>query len=257
MSTVTADERAAFVARAQAAAVRRVTRTAAAVSLVVGSWFWGIFALVTVAVPLIVHAAGGVMGGGVTTGAEYSSRWFAFSMGVVVTATVVVTHLAAGGTRRALWVGQLRAALVVGVAYGLAFVAVLLLERVVFGGLGWTWELAGAGLAPDGAGWIGVTFASEALVAATYLLGGVAVAAGYQTHGLWRGTFLVLPALVLLFLADVASRTGAGGDVLEAVLGVLGGPSPALGLLAGAAVLALAVAAAYQQVRTLRLRPTR
>jgi hypothetical protein len=125
------------------------------------------------------------------------------------------------------------------------------------GGLAWYWERVGGAAASDGAAWVGVALASEALVAATYLLGGVAVAAGYQTYGLWRGTLLVLPALVLLFLADVASRTGAGEDILEATLGGIGGPSPALGLLTGVVVLGLAVAAAYQQVRTLRLRPTR
>ncbi|MGF0118186.1 hypothetical protein ACQFYA_17975 [Promicromonospora sp. Marseille-Q5078] len=257
-TTVTRAERDAFAADAHHRAVRHVSWTFASGALVVGAWYWGAFLLITVAVPLVVSAVGGVMGGGVATGLEFSARWFVLSMGVVLTVMTVVTHLAAGGTRRALGSGTLRAAGVAGVANGIAFVVVLLVERGVFGAVGWEWDPVGIGLAsPDGGAWIVVTAVSEALVSATYLLGGVAVAAGYQTHGLWRGTLLVLPALLLLFLADIASRTGAGEAILVGAAGDIGTTPPAVGLVAGAAVLALAVAAVHLQLRNLRLRPTR
>ncbi|MEL7976446.1 hypothetical protein AAG589_11335 [Isoptericola sp. F-RaC21] len=257
MTVATWPDRDAFAADAHHRAVRHVTRTFAGGTLIIGSWYWGVFLLITVAVPLVVHAFGGVMDGGVATGLEFSARWYVFSMGAVLTVMTVVTHLAAGGTRRALRSGTLRASGVAGVANGIAFVVVLVVERAVFGAVGWGWEPVGIGLASFDGGWAVVTAVSEALVSAIYLLGGVAVVAGYQSHGLWRGTLLVVPALLLLFLADVTSRTGAGEAILAGVAGDIGTTAPAVGLVAGAAVLALAVGAVHLQLRDLRLRPTR
>lgn len=255
-AVVTRADRDAFVARVQARATRRVARSVGQATLVIGGIFWAIFLVTTVGVPLVVHQAGGVMGGGVMTGAEYAAPWFALSLGMIALASLVVPHLAAGGTRRSLAVGGLAAALVAGVAYGVAYALMLLVERGLFGALGWEWEQLGSGLDAGGA-WLVVTGAGEAISVVVYMLVGMAAQAAYRTHGMWRGTLLLLPSLALLFLVDHATRNGAFADALGG-LGLGGDHAPAaLGLLQAVVVLALAVGWTWWQVRSLRLRPTR
>lgn len=72
-------ERATVVRDADRRAFRRAWNYLAGGQVIFAAGFWVVFALVMVVVPLIVHASGGVMGGGVLTGAAYSARWFAFS----------------------------------------------------------------------------------------------------------------------------------------------------------------------------------
>jgi len=254
-TTVTRADRDAFAARVHARAVRRVARSVGAATLVIGAWFWGVFLVVAVAVPLIVHQAGGVMGGGVMTGAEYAAPWFALSLGMIALASLVVPHVAAGGTRRAMFVGGLGAALVAGVAYGVVEVLLLLVERGVFGALGWEWEQLGSGLA--GGPWVVVTAVAEAIAVMVYMLVGMAAQAAYRTFGVWQGTLLLLPGLALLVLVDHATRSGAFADAFGG-LGLGGDRLPAaLGLLQALVVLALAVGWLWWQLRVLRLRPTR
>lgn len=253
---VTRADRDAFATRVRARAVRRVARSVGQASLVIGAVFWAIFLVATVGVPLVVHQAGGVMGGGVMTGAEYAAPWFALSLGMIALASLVVPHLAAGGTRRSLVVGALAAALVAGVAYGLAYALMLLVERGLFGALGWEWQQLGSGLDAGGA-WLLVTGVGEAISVVVYMLVGMAAQAAYRTFGIWRGTALLLPGLALLLLVDHTTRNGAFADALGG-LGLGGDHAPAaLGLLQAVVVLALAVAWMWWQVRLLRLRPTR
>ncbi|MFI2102883.1 hypothetical protein ACH436_06300 [Isoptericola sp. NPDC019693] len=255
-TTIGRRERDAFAAHAHAAAVRRVTRTVAVAMLFVGSMFWGVYALITVALPLVVNASGGVLGGGAMTGNEYASRWFAFSLGIVMITALVVNHLAAGGTRRALLSGSIRAAAVTGVVFGAAASALLMVEQAIFGAMGWQWDQLGSALGTHNT-WILVTAAAEALAVVVYSLVGMAVAAGYYTAGVWRGTLLVLPGLVLLMLADATTRTGAGDDALTALLGDAMPTSPAVGFGAALVVLALAAGWFWWQLRTVTLRPAR
>jgi hypothetical protein len=255
-TTVTRAERDAFAAGVHARAVRRVARSVGQTSLVIGAVFWAVFLVATVGVPLVVRQAGGVMGGGAMTGAEYAAPWFALSLGTIALAALVVPHLAAGGTRRSLAVGGIAASLVTGVAYGVAYTLMLLLERGLFDALGWEWEQLGSGLDAGGA-WLVVTGAGEAIAVVVYALVGMAAQAGYRTCGVWRGTALLLPGLALLFLVDHATRNGAFADALGG-LGLRGGPAPAvLGLLQALVVLVLAAGWMWWQVRLLRLRPTR
>ncbi|SKC40792.1 hypothetical protein [Krasilnikoviella flava] len=254
-SVVTRADRDAFVARARSRATRRVARSVGSATLVIGGIFWSIFLVVTVAVPLIVRQAGGVMGGGVMTGAEYAAPWFGLSLGMIALASLVVPHVAAGGTRRSLFVGGLVAALVAGVAYGAVYGLLLLVERGVFGALGWEWAQLGSGL--TGGPWAVVSAAAGAIAVAVYMLVGMAAQAAYRTFGVWQGTLLLLPGLALLVLVDHATRSGAFADAF----GGLGlGPDDlpaALGLLQALVALALAAGWLWWQLRILRLRPTR
>lgn len=249
-------ERDAFVARVHTRAVRRVARTLVSGSFLIGAVYWGIFLAITIALPLIVHAAGGVISGGAMVGAEYSARWFAFSLGIALFAMLLVTHLAAGGTRRALWSGSIRAAVVTGVAYGVVNSVALHVERGLFRGLDWQWDRLGSALAPQD-DWFVVSTAAEAVAVAVYVVVGITIAAGYYSHGVWSGTLLILPGLVLLALADAATRTGALDDALTALLEPVLPTSAAVGLPACLVVVAVSAGWLWWQLRTLTLRPTR
>ncbi|MFD6176060.1 MULTISPECIES: hypothetical protein [unclassified Isoptericola] len=253
-ATVTPAEHDAFAARARSRAARRVARSVGSATLLIGSGFWGLFLVATVAVPLVVRQAGGVMGGGAMTGAEYAASWFALSLGMITVAGLTVPHLAAGGTRRSMFSGALSASLVAGVAYGVAYAVLLLVERALFDGLGWTWDRVGSGLDAGGA-WVVVSGAAEAIGVVVYMLVGMAAQASYRTHGVWAGTALLVPGFVLVVLVDHATRLGTFSDAFG-TLGLGGDHAPAaLGLAQALVVLALAAGWLWWQLRDVRLRP--
>ncbi|WP_402468502.1 hypothetical protein [Isoptericola aurantiacus] len=252
----TADERRVLAARTDARAVRRVQRSVASGTVLIGAGAWVVFLAVAVAVPLIVHNAGNSMDTGVLFITEYIARWIAFGTAVAVFATIVPTHLAAGGTRRALRAGALRAAAIAGIVFGLLKALAFLGERGVFAALGWTWRWPDGVLGADGGG-LTLTAVSEGLVVAVYVLFGCAVVAGYQSHGIWRGTLLLLPGLALCALVELVTRSGSAEDVLGRFLDLDGVTAVVVGIVGGLAAVALAAAWLHLHLRTLRLRPTR
>ncbi|PFG44493.1 hypothetical protein ATJ88_3218 [Isoptericola jiangsuensis] len=251
MTTVLTD-RDVFVAAARRRGFRRVVRSVTEGGVIVGAGFWAVFTLVAVVVPLIVDAAGNEMGNGVLVGAEYSARWFAFTLGIILVSTIMTNHVAAGGTRRSLFTGSVVAALLTGAVYGVLNVVAFLVERAVFTGLGWTWTAPVDVVPGDLLWWTGVAL-SELLVVSVYVMVGVAVAVGYQNHGAWTGTLLLLPGLVLLAAVELAAGTGSADDLLSPLRV---GPGV---LWAGVGVAVLAVAAGWMHLHLsrLRLRPTR
>ncbi|MCA5894365.1 hypothetical protein LEP48_13560 [Isoptericola sp. NEAU-Y5] len=252
--TVTRDQRDAFAAQVHSCAVRKVFRTVTEGCVVLGLGFWAVFGLVMVVVPLVVHRSGGVMGGGVSYGAEYSARWFAFSLGMILFLLVLATHLAAGGTRRALFTGVLGASLVTGLLYGVLHALFLLAERGLFGALGWEWTSPDA-TAVTGTGFL-VTVGTQGIVAAAYMLVAVAVATGYQAYGVWRGTVLVVPGLAMLGLVEAVVGSGGVADAVTANAPDLVIPT-SLRLVGGLVLLALAALWLRWQLLGLRLRPAR
>ena len=248
-------ERDAFVADAHARAVRTATRTLTTDQVVFGIGFWAVYAVVVVAVPLIVRAADGVMGGGPMMGAAYAFRWFAFSLAIIVFLVVATTHVAAGGTRRSLFDGVLRATVVVSVLHGLCYVALLLGERALVGGFGWDWD-SPVGGALD-AGRLAVVLVTQVLAAATFVLVGVCLAVGYQSHGIWWATLRIVPGLLLLFLAEVGAGNGSGHDVAQNAIPLEGVGPTALGVAAGVLAPVLAALWTYRSLGTLRLSQTR
>jgi hypothetical protein len=230
-------ERDVFAARAHTVAVRRVLRSVAGPSL-------------------IVDRAGNEMTNGVLLGAEYSARWVAFSVAISTIATIAMNHVAAGGTRRALFVGSAASALVAGALYGMLNVVALLGERALFRGLGWDWHASVDVLEPGGR-WFVHAGLAELLVIATYAVVGIAIAVAYQTHGALRGTLLLVPSIALLLAVDFAAGTGSGDDIF----GGLRPESSFLGdlvwLVGAVAVLLVAIAWMRFHLSRLRLRPTK
>ncbi|MCK0116949.1 hypothetical protein MWU57_07865 [Isoptericola sp. S6320L] len=257
MSAPAVVDRTAFAAQAQSRAVRRVQRSVTSAVVIIGAGFWVVYAVVAVVVPLIVRNAGNQMDAGVLSAADYIARWVAFGTTVAMFATILRPHLAAGGTRGALRTGAVRAAAITGLVYGLLKSLALLGERAYFGALGWPWQrLDGGPRELTDLGDFALTALAEAVVTAVYLLVGCAVVAGYQTHGVWRGTALLLPGIALLALVELATLSGSTADLLGHLVTV-DGAAAAGRLLAGLAVVALAAAWLHLRLRNLRLRPTR
>jgi hypothetical protein len=250
--TTSLDERAAFEAEMRRRGFRRVVDCVTGGGVIFGAGFWAVFTLLAVIVPVIVDHYGNEMGGGVLIGAEYSARWFAFTLGIILVSMIMTNHVAAGGTRRSLFTGSVVAAVLTGAVYGVLNVAAFLVERAVFTGFGWTWHAPGDVL-PDGIGWWAGVALSELLVVTVYVMVGIAVAVGYQNHGVWTGTLLIVPALVLLAAVEVAAGTGTADDLL----GHLRTGSGPLWYALGLVVVAAAAGWMHVHLSRLRLRPTR
>lgn len=250
------DDRAAFAAYVQSRSVRRVGRSVGLATVLTGAGFWVVFAVVAAAIPLIAHRSGHEIELGALVASDYIARWVAFGTAAATFATILVPHLAAGGTRRALRRGVLGAAVVTGLVNGVLRVLVTLGERELFGVLGWTWRYPEAG-PMTGGGTFTAGMVAEALAVAVYVLVACAVVAGYHAHGVWPGTLLLLPGIALLLLVELATRSGLGDDLLGTFLALEGDAAVGAGVLGGLAVVGLAAAWLHLQLRDLRLRPTR
>lgn len=228
----------------------------AAENVVVGAmlrttaWFWGSIVLVGIVIAVLQSRFGELDGSALqyTLG---STRWFMFTMGLILAIAVLPMHVAAGGTRRAFVDGFIRGALFIGLVTGLVTATVLLVERLVWGALGWDWHF-GQGLAPDGS--FVITAASEALVIATYVLTGGILPAAYQRLGAWGGSFMIVALLAAMFFADWSVHTGYifGWEVLTDT----GAGRVPLGLAGGALAVAVAALGADRFYRGIPLRPT-
>jgi hypothetical protein len=249
-------DRAALVAHVQRRAVRRVTRSVASATVLIGAGFWLVYAVVATVIPLLVHRAGNEMDDGVLVASDYIARWVGFGTAIAMFATILCTHLAAGGTRSTLRDGAVAAAVLTGLAYAVLGSLAIVGERGLFGALGWTWQWPADSLT-TGAWAVPVELVADTLATTVYVLVGCAVVVGYQSHGVWRGTLLVVPGLVPLALVDLVTAGGSGHDLLGGLVPIPGSNAVAVGLLGGAAVVALAAGWLHLHLRTLRLRPTR
>jgi len=236
------------------AATRAARRRFLRALLLAGAWFWAGWALLVLSLPLIVERWGGEADGLTYAAAGGPVRWVAFAVGVVVTASTLTVHVAAGGTRRSFVAGGLRAAALAGPVLAVLGVLLTFAERAVYAGLDRYWQGPAAALGVDTPTGVVVLVVGEALVVITYLLVGMAVVAGYRRLGAGRGTLLVLPLLVPAALVDLATRTGLFGipvrggydDVALGVVGTVGG-----GLVAAA----LAAVVATRLLRPVPFRP--
>ena len=197
--------------RADRAGTRAARRHFTRALILTGIWFWGFWAALVVGVPLAVDRWGGEMAGLTYDTAGNPARWVGFAVGIILTAAALRMHVAAGGTRRAFVDGATRAAAVVGVAYGVLTVVLVLAEEQLYAGLDRGWQGSATTVDLDSVGGVLVSVGAEVLVLVTYLLAGVGVATGYRRFGAWRGTLLVVPLLVPCTLVDAATRTGVAG----------------------------------------------
>ncbi|MEG3614678.1 hypothetical protein [Isoptericola haloaureus] len=234
--------------------VRAARRRFLRVLTIVGLWFWAFWVLLVVGVLLVVEQWGGEAVGFTYDVSGSPARWIPFVVGIVVTAGALPVHVGAGGTRRAWVDGATRAAVVVGLAFGVLTVVLVLVEQQIYAEGDRPWQVDTGTVALDTAGGIAVAVAAESLVMVTYLLVAVAIASGFRRFGPWRGTLLVAPLLLPCALVDIATRTGIAGipwrgGYDDVALGALFGVGGAL------VVAALAYAVAHLVLRSAPLRP--
>lgn len=220
-------------------ATRAVEKQILAGTLTVGVWYWPVIALAAVVIALIQWRIDALDGSTV----QYvvgSTRWFAFSLGVIIPQALMRVHLTAGGTRRSLVNGLGLGAMWVGVAFGLASAILYAIEQVVWNLLGWEWD-RGLGLA-ENAGLVGfvVNTTGEGLVALAYFLTGAAVAAAFNRCGPWRGLLILLGLGLPAVAADIALYAGPASALAEWMFG-LDGPMPAVGSLLVLTAIALVI----------------
>ncbi|WP_456845138.1 hypothetical protein [Cellulomonas sp. P5_C6] len=194
------------------AAPTRSTVTATArwllrVHLYLAAWFWSI-AVVVLALVIAVIDRLGTPGTSVVAFSQQGALWFPFAVFIGLTAAYLPVHVATGLTRRSLSLGALIAAVATGLVYGLVFGGLLLVERAVFGAMGWEWRILD-GFSPDSTSALD-SFVANTLIFVVAYVSGLLVGMSYQRLGGWWGT-LALPLTagpVLLVSALFAQNAG-------------------------------------------------
>ena len=157
--------------------------------LYLAMWAWGM-AIVVVTLAIVVINTVGEVENSVLAFARQGAIWFPFSVFIAITAGYLPVHIAAGLTRRSLALGSILAAVGTGVVYGLVYNGLLLVERAVFGAMGWPWRVV-EGMSPETAEPLEIV-ASTTLTFVVAYLSGLLVGITYQRVGGWWGT-LALP----------------------------------------------------------------
>lgn len=221
----TALDRATFVAAAERRATRAVTVNTVASAWWVGGWFWVIYILV-LAVLTVVFVAVDEAGARSASG-SFGAPWvFVFVMGIVLTSQTATLHLVAGGTRHTFLRGGRWSAVGVGVTFGIASWALLVLRDTVVRLLGH--EVAPVDGVLDAAGsglWLALlvhVVASVALFATGALVG-----LAFRRLGGWFGTLALtltlLPGGFALWAFEQAAGDGSTAPDARAWLLVLVG----------------------------------
>ncbi|MFD7023148.1 hypothetical protein [Promicromonospora sukumoe] len=189
--------------------VRGVARRLRGSGLTVGLWFWGIYLLYAVGITVGNALTGNDLEISAFDATIGSSRWPMIWLGIAGSVGLLALHLSAGGSRRSLFGGVVRGALVVGAGFGVVTTLALLGERALSTSLGMTWRRLGA-LPFDSPLAVLGTAVAESLVITTYLLVGACIGAGIAHYRAW-GALLVVPLAVPAVLVDLATRTGVIG----------------------------------------------
>jgi hypothetical protein len=245
--------------RGVAAVDRRLRRNA----VVVGIWFWAVYALYAAGITVGNAAAGNDLEISALDATLGSSRWPMIWLGISASVAILGLHVAAGGSRRSLFEGVVRGAVVVGAGFGVVTTLALLGERLLSTSLGMSWRRLGA-LPFDSPGAVLGTAVAEALVITTYILAGACLAAGFIHAGAWGG-LLIIPLAIPAVLVDLATRTGVVGAVanLELQPDLDHAEVPAseglatmlLGIGGGALAAVLAAVVLHALLRTIPVRP--
>lgn len=188
-------------------------------------WVVGIVALVTViAIRTVDHYTSVDIS--IVQYARQAFIWFPFSMAIGTTSAFVGVHVAAGLTRRALGIGAVLHAVVMGLAYTVVMIVALQIERAFYGTQGWGQAFLGESSVFVDTSQIGWILADLALVFVAAHLSGLLVGVVYYRVGGWWGT-LALPltlapllVVVPILAVELLDPLSTGPRVLIAI-GVL------------------------------------
>lgn len=248
-------DRDTLAAAAEGRAVRVAQRRVMNPMLLVGGGYWLIYAVVVTAIVVGNEMAGNVLTRSILD-VQWggSSRWIVFVLGIIIPPALLRPHVAAGGTRRSHATGTVRAAALVGLAFGVVTCLYLAGERVLFGALGMQWGYA-IGLPGEGFAGLALRGLAEVLVIATYTLSGALVSMGYYRFGMGRGTAFILVALVPAVLVDLATRTGGLAAIIGDRYPFDGAAAVAVGLAGGLVTTGLAAWLLHRVQRGIPLLP--
>ena len=181
------------VARApRVSSVRATAQWLLMMHLYLAMWAWAM-AIVVVTLAIVVISVVGEVQNSILSFARQGAIWFPFSVFIAITAAYLPVHIAAGLTRRSLARGSILAAIGTGIAYGLVYNGLLLVERAVFGAMGWPWRVL-EGMSPDTADPLAIATSTTLTFVVAYLCG-LLVGITYLRAGGWWGT-LALPLTV-------------------------------------------------------------
>lgn len=189
--------------QARQTATRAIEKAFARAMLVSGTGYW-VTIIATAVVMGTIQVRTGELEGGALQYTLGAARWFAFTLGMILTAAMLPLHLAGGGTRGTFAAGLTKIAILTGIPYGLMTAVLVAAEGQVWRALGLEWSTI-PGLEP---GSFVVTAASEALVVATYTLVGALLPVGFMRYGAWGGSFMIAALLAVAFFADWSVHTG-------------------------------------------------
>lgn len=174
------------------------------------AWFWAGASVLCAIVLLVVSRFAEVSLSGMQF-AHQGALWFQFAMAISVVAVYLPVHVAAGTTRRSFLRGALIASFASAIGYAAAFTVLLLVERQIYGALGWYHgnNDVSSGTALVSGAWFYLGGTMLIYLAGT--ISGLLVGAVYYRFGGIRGT-LALPLtlapvlLVSIFAPNSASQ---------------------------------------------------
>lgn len=206
------------------------------------SWFFAVILTVAVLGVLIVSRYTGiaisVLGMGL-----HGAIWVPFSISIVIVASYLTPHVAAGMTRRSFGIGAVLAAVLTGALYTVVFIMLLAVERWVYSALGWRH----ASTTHDG-----LVFDPGVLTLAGGLMllitsatvSGLLVGLFYYRLGAWWGTLTLPVSLAPLVLVSLLTLDPARQFTPWSVPFLTPSAQPLLGILiivvAGVGVVLLA-----------------
>lgn len=221
-----------------ASPTRHALRTSVAATATLGAWFW-VVVLVGATVGTVVAArVAGSVDVSVIAFARQGAIWFPFSLTIVLVATYLRVHVAAGMTRRSFVRATLLAALAAGAGHTVVMTVLVLAERALHGVLGWDARITDT-LLPGPHATVGALLAELGPVLVLANLSGLLVGVVYLRTGGWWGTVALPLTVGPLLLAQALDGTEDG------LLRWLPEAAVAPAHVLGTALLGAAVAAAY------------
>jgi hypothetical protein len=225
---------------------RRTVRATAewmlTVHLFIAACFWGI-AIVVLTLVIVIIDQVGAASTSVVAFSRQAAIWLPFSMFIGVTAAYLPVHVASGLTRRVLSLGALVAAVVTGLVNGVVFAVLLVIERAVFGALGWEWNVV------DDVVWSGAEvpefFVASCFTFVVAYVSGLLVCLTYQRLGGWWAT-LALPLTagpIFVVSALFSQNTGP-----FATAGWLGGGQPVVVAVTGSVLIGATMAFVFDRL---------
>lgn len=207
------------------------------------AWAWAIAVVVVVVILAIVSRSVNIELSGVAF-SHHAFLWFPFSIAIMVTTSLLTTHVAAGMTRASFIKGAIIAAVATGIGNAVVATLLLVAESAVYDRLGWVHgsDDAGRAVLQDGA----LAYAvGLALLFSAGMVSGLLVGVCFYRFG-GLGGILALPLALSPIL--LTGWLGMPGDDQWTAWGTAPGGVPTHPLL-GVLVLAVAATAYHLLVR--------